>query len=166
MVVPNTPNPVDGGNVEDKAGSTNHWQTVIDDLSDYDTAGGGAGPNWHGTAASLLHETTHWTADYVADSVNTAAGGDWPKTNKELDALQQPKAVSAVALTARTALKPKVEARLQTWRAATVARWNTLITTKDKPGSGGRGYAAGKTILDQYVTSIRAYAQKKGWTKP
>jgi len=59
MTVPNTSNPVDGGNINNTAGSANHWQAAIDDMADYDTVGGGRGPNWHSTAASRAHENAH-----------------------------------------------------------------------------------------------------------
>jgi len=163
-VVPNTPNPVDGGNINNTAGSANRWQAVIDDLADYDTAGGGAGVNWHSTAASTAHETAHWTGDYVGDAVTSAAGGNWSQANTDLDALQEPKATSATAAAARTAVQPRVNARLATWRSATISRWNTLIDTTDSPGSGGRGYAAGTRVLTGHITAVRAYAQAKGWT--
>ena len=71
MTVPNTPNPVDGGNINNTAGSTNHWQAAIDDMADYNTVGGGRGPNWHSTAASSAHEWAHWNTDYVTDSVGS-----------------------------------------------------------------------------------------------
>jgi hypothetical protein len=162
-VVPNTANPVDGGNINNTAGSANHWQAAIDDMADYDTVGGGAGPNWHSTDASIAHETKHWTGDYVGDAVTTAAGGNWPTANADLDALREPKAHSATGVAARAALQPRVTARLATWRAATLARWNTLITTTDSPGSGGRGYAAGSAVLGGLIAAVRTYATTKGW---
>lgn len=164
MVVPNTPNPVDGGNINNTAGSANRWQAAIDDMADYDTAGGGAGPNWHSTGASRAHEWAHWNGDYVGDAVTSASGGNWPKANTNLDALREPKASSATAADARTALQPRVNARLATWRTATIGRWNTLISTTDSPGSGGRGYAAGLAVLNGHIAAVRAYATGKGWT--
>jgi hypothetical protein len=165
-VVPNTANPVDGGNINNTAGSSNHWQAAIDDMADYDTATGGAGPNWHSTAASIAHETAHWTGDYVGDAVTSAAGGNWAGANADLDALREPKANSATSADARTALQPRVAARLATWRTAAVGRWNTLITTTDSPGSGGRGYAAGAGVLGTLIAAVRTYAIIKGWTGP
>lgn len=162
MVVPNTPNPVDGGNINNTAGSSNHWQAVIQDMADYDTAGGGAGPNWHSTAASSAHENAHWSQDYVADAVTSAAGGNWPTTNTDLDALREPKAGSATAADARTALAPRVDARLGTWRAATIARWSAI---PDSPGGGDTGYVAGTRVLNGLIGSVRSYADSKGWTK-
>jgi hypothetical protein len=162
MVVPNTPNPVDGGNINNTAGSSNHWQTAIDDMADYHSAGGGAGPNWHSTAASSAHEWTHWNTDYVADSVGSAAGGNWPQTNTDLDALRQPKAASPTAAAARTALQPRVNARLATWRSRTISRWNAI---PDSPGvAGSTGYAAGMAVLNTHIAAVRAYATSKGWT--
>lgn len=162
MTVPNTPNPVDGGNIENTAGG-NHWQSAIDDLADYDTAGGGAGPNWHDTAASRAHEWAHWNDDYVGDAVTGASGGNWAAVNTKIDALTVPKAGNADVAAARAALTPLVNAELATWRSATIRRWNTLISTTDKPGSGGRGYAAGVTVLSGHIARIRAYKTSKGW---
>ena len=118
--VPNTANPVDG-NINNTGGSSNHWQAAIDDMANYDTAGGGAGPNWHSTAASIAHETAHWTGTTARDAVTSAAGGNWSGANADLDALREPKAHSATSADARTALQPRVAARLATWRA-TVGR--------------------------------------------
>ena len=164
MTVPNTANPVDGGNINNTAGSPNHWQAVIDDMADYDTAGGGAGPNWHSTAASRAHEWAHWNEDYIGDAVTGASGGNWSQANQDLDALVEPKASSATQAAARTALQPRVDARLATWRNATIARWNAVIGSTDQPGSGGKGYAAGAAVLSGLIAAVRAYATGKGWT--
>jgi hypothetical protein len=164
MVVPNTVNPVDGGNINNTAGSSNHWQAAIDDMADYDTAvGGGAGPNWHSTSASNAHEWEHWNADYVSDSVGSVAGGNWPQTNTDLNTLREPKATSATPAAARIALEPRVNARKATWRSSTIRRWNTLQSTTDQPGLGGRGYAAGVRVLSGLIASVRAYKDSKGW---
>jgi hypothetical protein len=162
MTVPNTPNPVDGGNIGDAAGN-NHWQYAMDDLANYDTAGGGAGPHWHDTAASRAHEYAHWNEDYIGDAVTTAAGGNWAAVNARIDALVVPKAGHADAAAARVALTPLVNAELTTWRRATIRRWNAIISTTDTPGGGGRGYAAGARVLAGHITRIRAYKDSKGW---
>ena len=158
-VTPNTANPVDGGNI-----TRANFQGAIDDMADYNLAGGGAGPNWHSTAASSAHEWAHWNTDYVSDSVNSAAGGNWPTANTELDALTQPKATSATAADAKTALQPRVDARVGTWRAATIARWNAI---PDTPGvAGSTGYEAGARVLAGLISSVRTYAITKGWAAP
>lgn len=163
MTVPNTPNPVDGGNIGNTAGS-NHWQSAIDDIADYDTSsGGGAGPNWHDTAASRAHEWAHWNDDYVGDAVTGASGGNWAAVNARIDALTVPKAGNADAVAAKAALTPLVNAELATWRSATIRRWNTLISTTDSPGAGGRGYAAGARVLAGHIAAIRRYKDSKGW---
>jgi hypothetical protein len=161
MTVPNTPNPVDGGNIGNTAGP-NYWQTVIDDLSNYDTSGGGAGPNWHDTAASNAHEWAHWNQDYVGDSVTSSAGGNWSAVNARIDALTVPKAGNADATAARAALTPLVNAEMATWRSATIRRWNALGAS-DVPGGGGRGYAAGAAVLARHIAAIKAYKTSKGW---
>lgn len=163
MTVPNTANPVDGGNIEDKAGSSNHWQTAIDDMANYHQANGGAGPNWHSTDASHAHEWAHWNTDYVADSVGSVAGGNWPKTNTDLDALRQPKASSPTAAAAKAALTARVNTRLGTWRTRTSARWRAI---PDTPGvAGSTGYVAGAAVLAGLIDSVRAFAVRKGWTR-
>ncbi|MCA2218931.1 hypothetical protein [Jidongwangia harbinensis] len=163
MTVPNTANPVDGGNINNTAGSPNHWQAAIDDMTDYDTVGGGRGPNWHSTAASSAHENAHWDGDYLGDAL---PAGNWAQTNTDLDAISIPKASAADAAAARVALEPLVAARLRTFNQAVIARWNVLITTTDKPGSGGRGYAAGQAVLNGLINGVRAYATAKGWNAP
>lgn len=162
MTVPNTANPVDGGNINNTTGSSNHWRAVIDDMADYDTAGsGGAGANWHSTAASTAHEWAHWNQDYLADAIPT---GDWVRTNSDIDAITVPKAGNADAAAARTALRPLVDARFNTFLTAVTRRWNVLIGTNDNPGAGGRGYAAGMGVLNGLIARVRAYASSKGWT--
>lgn len=163
MTVPNTSNPVDGGNINNTAGSANRWQAAIDDMADYDTVGGGRGPNWHSTAASSAHENTHWTGDYLGDAIPTA---NWTATNTAIDAMSIPKASAADAAAARTALSPQVTARFRTFNTAAITRWNTLITTTDTPGSGGRGYAAGQAVLNGRIAGVRAYATAKTWNAP
>jgi hypothetical protein len=164
MTVPNTANP-DGGNLNNTAGSPNHWRAAIDDMSNYDTAGGGAGPHWHATAASRAHEWAHWNQDYIADSVTSAAGGNWPQVNREIDALSIAKDSAPDEAAARRALTPRVNAAVQAWRGATIRRWNTLISTTDSPGAGGQGYAAGAQVLAGLIRDVRAYADTKGWTR-
>lgn len=162
MTVPNTPNPVDGGNISNTAGSANRWQAAIDDMADYDTtASGGAGANWHSTAASTAHEWAHWNSDYLADTIPTA---DWRGTNTDIDALTVPKAGNPDATAARAALRPAVDRRFRTFVAAATRRWNAIITGTDKPGLGGRGYAAGMAVLNGHISAVRTYATSKGWT--
>jgi hypothetical protein len=163
MTVPNTPNPVVGGNIDNTAGSSNHWQAAIDDLSNYDTAGGGAGPNWHSTAASTAHEWAHWHQDYVGDAVTSAAGGNWAAVNARIDALMVPKAANATAADARVALTPLVDAEIAAWRTATIRRWNAIIGGTDTPGGGGRGYAAGAAVLATHIAAIRVFKAAQGW---
>lgn len=163
MTVPNTPNPVAGGNINNTAGSANHWQAAIDDMADYDTAGGGAGPNWHSTAASTAHEWAHWNGDYVGDAVTGASGGDWAAVNARIDALTVPKAANPTEAAARAALTPLVNAEIATWRTATIRRWNALIGGTDTPGGGGRGYAAGAAVLATSIAAIRAFKTAQGW---
>jgi hypothetical protein len=77
--------------------------------------------------------------------------------------LTVPKAGNADAAAARTALTPLVDAEVAAWRAATIARWNTLIGGTDTPGGGGRGYAAGAAVLAGHITAIRAFKTAQGW---
>jgi hypothetical protein len=163
ITVPNTPNPVVGGNINNTAGSSNHWQSAIDDMADYDTAGGGAGPNWHSTAASSAHEWAHWNQDYVGDAVTSATGGNWAAVNARIDALTVPKAAHADAAAARVALTPLVDREIAAWRRATIARWNALIGGTDTPGAGGRGYAAGAAVLATQIAAVRAFKTAQGW---
>jgi hypothetical protein len=163
MTVPNTPNPVDGGNINNTTGSNNHFQHAIDDMADYDHAGGGAGPHWHSTAASTAHEWAHWNQDYIGDSVTSAGGGNWAAINAAIDALTVSKTSAATAADARTQLQARVDAQIATWRAATIRRWNALISGTDTPGAGGRGYAAGVAVLAGHIAAVRAYKSSKGW---
>jgi hypothetical protein len=161
MTVPNTPNPVDAGNINNTAGSANRWQAAIDDMADYDNTGGGRGPNWHSTGASSAHEWAHWNEDYLGDTIPTA---NWTATNTDVDALTVPKAANPDQAAARTALRTAVDARFRTFVVAATRRWNAIINGKDKPGAGGRGYRAGMAVLNGHITAVRAHATAKGWT--
>lgn len=156
---PNTANPVDGGNI-----TAGNFQSAIDDMADYNLPGGGAGPNWHSTGASSAHEWAHWNTDWIADSVSTVAGGNWAKANQDLDALTQPKATSATAADARTALQGRVNTRVATFNNAAVTRWNAI---PDTPGvAGSTGYIAGAAVLATLISAVRNYAITKGWAAP
>lgn len=159
MVVPNTPNPVDGGNINDTEGSLNNWEYVIRDLEDYDTAGGGAGVYWHSAEASRAHEWAHWNIDWVQDAVNGSNGGDWLIANADIDDLRVSKADSGnTPAEGRAALEPLVNDRMRQWRQATAAYWNgTVVAVKDKPGAGGIGYAKGMEVLQGLIDKVRAY---------
>jgi hypothetical protein len=161
MTVPNTANAVDGGNINNTTGSPNHWQAAIDDMADYDTAGGGAGPNWHSTAASSAHEWAHWNEDFLGDAI---PAGNWTQTNADIDRLTVPKSAHADAAAARTALTPRVNARFNQFITALAHQWNNVIAPRDTPGGGGRGYAAGARVLAGLIGNVRGYATGKGWT--
>ncbi len=163
MVTKNTPNPVDGGNINNTENSNNHWKVARENLDTYNKSGGGAGPHWHDTAASKAHEWAHGNTDYIKDSVSSSAGGNWPDVNKELDKLSITKGGGLVsAEVAKAALQKKVDALLKTWRSKTISRWNAI---PDSPGAaGGAGYVAGQKVLDKHITKIDAYAKEKGWS--
>jgi hypothetical protein len=162
MTVPNTANPVDSGNINNTTGSPNHWQAAIDDMADYDTSGGGAGPNWHSTAASSAHEWAHWNEDFLGGAI---PAGNWPQTNADIDLMTVPKSAHADAAAARAALAARVNARFGQFITALANHWNNVvIAVQDVPGGGGRGYAAGARVLSGLISSVRSYATTKGWT--
>ena len=154
---PNTANPVDGGNI-----TAGNFQAAIDDMADYNTVGGGRGPDWHSTATSSAHEWAHWNTDWIADSVNSNKGGDWSKANTELDAITEPKATSADPAAAKAAMQGRVNARLRTFNNAAITRWNAIPDTAGVAGS--TGYVAGAGVLATLIGSVRTYATSKGWT--
>lgn len=164
MTTPNTANPVDGGNINNRAGSPNHWKAAIDDMADYDTVGaGGAGANWHATAASSAHEWYHWNTDHLVSSIGA---GNWTTANRAIDALTVPAAAHADAAAARAALAPEVTARFNAFVGAVTRHWNTVITPADVPGGGGGAYATGMGVLNGLIGQVRAYAASKGWDRP
>lgn len=161
MTVPNTANPVDGGNINHTPGSPNHWQAAIDDMADYDTPGGGAGPSWHSTAASSAHEWAHWNEDFLGGAI---PAGNWTQTSADIDQMTVPKSAHADATAARAALAPRVNARFNQFIVALANHWNHVIAPRDVPGGGGRGYAAGARVLSGLISNVRGYATSKGWT--
>jgi len=161
MTVPNTPNPVDGGNINNEPGSPNQWETVIADLEDYDTPGvGGAGENWHSTEITSAHEWRHWYFDYLDDALPS---GNWDLANREIDALRESKSARRNEASARNALAPRVRERMSWFVFETSRRWHEIIHQTDMPGAGGQGYTGGMNVINRIINSIRAYAAQKGW---
>lgn len=157
MVVPNTPNPVDGGNINNDPTSRNYWQFVVDDLADYNTAGtGGAGRYWHSTEASRAHEWAHWNTDWMLDAVLGSGGGDWLVANLQIEEMRVSKEDSGdSAADGKTALEPQVEQRIEQVDTDATARWNAL---EDEPGAaGGSGYRAGMEVLNGIIADVRSY---------
>jgi len=163
MTVPNTPNPVDGGNINNTPGSLNRWSYAISDLSNYDTAGtGGAGPHWHDTVASRAHEMHHWNTDWLQTSWG-AAGGDWAQCEQDLEDLSVDAGTHLTEADARAALQAQVDNTMNACRIAAITHWNTVIAPTDSPGAGGGGYAAGAAVLAGHIAAIEAYRQAQGW---
>lgn len=161
MVVPNTPNPVDGGNINNVAGSPNRWAYANQDLADYDTIGGGSGPHWHDTASDIAHEWHHWDTDWMTDSLGPA-GGDWAQTEVDLETITVSALTALTEQDAQTALQPQVTQTYNAFLTACAARWNAIGAT-DHPGFGGAAYAAGAVALDAHIQAITAYKNAKGW---
>ena len=159
MVVPNTANAVAGGNINNTPGSNNRWSASVADMADYDQAGGGAGPHWHSTPASSAHEHFHWDTNWMVTSIGPA-GGDWARTEQDLENLQVSALTNLTEAEARAALDPLVRARDLTFWNAAVARWNAI---PDTPGGGGGGYAAGVTVLNGLIGAVEAYRTANGW---
>ena len=158
MTTPNTANPVDGGNIEDSAGSKNHWKFAISEMKGYHKSGGGRSAHWHSTAASDAHEFAHWNTDWL----KKVLGGLWPSANRDIDKMTIPKASAVDAAAARPLLKTQVDARIATANAKSTRDWNAV---PDSAGmSGANGYAAGQRVLDGLITSVRDFAKSKKWT--
>ena len=157
MVTPNTANPVDGGNVQDKAGDKNDFRFAIQEMKEYHMANGGRSSYWHSYDASKAHEQKHWDLDWMV----TCIGAWWPTYNTKLDALEIPKASAADAAAARPLLQAKVTALCKELDGKLTTAWNAV---PDKPGlAGSNGYDAGQAVLDGLITKVEAYAATKGW---
>jgi hypothetical protein len=157
MTTPNTPNPVDGGNINDTAGSDNNWKFAISEMKAYHTVDGGKSAHWHSTAASDAHEWAHWNTDWMKNVL----GGLWPRANRDIDAITIPKADAADEAAAKPLLKTKVDARISTANDKSTDDWNAV---PDDPGaSGANGYKAGQKVLNGLISSVKAYAKSKKW---
>ncbi len=159
MTVPNTVNPVDGGNINNEEGSNNRWSYAIGEMQGYHTAGGGRSPHWHSTAASSAHEWAHWNTDWMTDSI----GGRWPQANADLNAITVEKGwFGGYFDDPQDELAPLVEARFNRFSRDAVRRWNAI---PDSPGvAGSIGYDAGQAVLDGLIARVQAYADAKGWS--
>lgn len=157
MTTPNTANPVDGGNINNTAGSKNYWKFAIEQMRGYHRPGGGRSNHWHSTAASDAHEWAHWNTDWLKNVL----GGLWPRANRDIDAITIPKADAVDDVAARPLLRPKVNARIATADAKSTRDWNAV---PDTPGAAGaNGYQAGQQVLDGLIQSVRDYARSKKW---
>lgn len=155
MVVPNTANPVAGGNINNVAGN-NRWSYAISDMQDYDTAGGGAGPHWHSAAASAAHENFHWNTDWMV----TCIGANWGAGEI---AIETPTAMGNTKAAATATLTPLVTAQQNNFNAQILNVWNNTIIPADVPGGGGGGYAAGVAVLNGIIAAVQAFATANGW---
>lgn len=164
MTVPNTPNPVLGGNINNNSASYNWWSYAVADMLDYDTVGSvGAGPHWHATDASSAHEWFHWDVDYASTCVMGSSGGNWPQTEIDMETYTVSGALNLKESDAITSLQSTVDARFETWKWATYIYLRDVILPSDLPGLGGGGYAAGASVLNDYVTDVSSYANSQGW---
>jgi hypothetical protein len=162
IVVPNTANPVVGGNINNVAGSANLWSAAVADMGDYNTVGGGAGPNWHSTAASSAHEMFHWNTDWMTSSLG-AAGGNWGATETALEGLTVSALAQLTEADAKAALTKQVDDRFKQFGTAAINYWNNTIAPADQPGLGGGGYAAGQGVLNGLIANVNAFAAGQGW---
>lgn len=157
MVTPNTANPVDGGNIENKSGSNNDWKFAIKEMQEYNQSGGGRSSYWHSYEASRAHEWEHWNTDWLKGIVEPS----WPAVNADLDAIKIPKADAADEAAARPLLQAKIDARMKTFDRELTRKWNAV---PDSPGeAGANGYIAGQKILDKLIAAVQAYGKAKGW---
>ena len=156
MVVPNTANPVMGGNINNVIGSNNRWAYAISDMQNYDTAGGGAGPHWHSTAASTAHENFHWNTDWMV----TCIGANWGGAET---AIEMPSTMANTKAAATANLTPMVMAAQTNFNNQLLNIWNNTIGPADTPGGGGGGYAAGTAVLAGLIAAVEAYRIANGW---
>lgn len=156
MVVPNTANPVVGGNINNTAGSLNRWSYAISDMQDYNVAGGGAGPHWHSTAASSAHEMFHWNTDWLISTI----GAFWPQAETDIEAFTIDANTKAAA---RAGVQAQVTARSTRFTNNTINSWNTTIIPADLPGAGGGAYAAGAAVLATLINAVAAFRIAQGW---
>jgi hypothetical protein len=159
MTVPNTANPVVGGNINNVVGSLNRWSYANSDMGDYDVAGGGAGPHWHSTAASTAHEYYHWNIDWMTSCINAF----WPAAETDLENLNVSVTTANTKAAAITALTAQVNTRFNQYKISIVNNWNNVIAPADVPGGGGGGYAAGMAILNGLIASVTAFKVAQGW---
>lgn len=160
MTVPNTANPVDGGNINNTPGSSNRWSYAQSDLGDYATVSG-RGPDWHRTSASSAHEWYHWNTDWMVSCIGTA--GNWSGTETDIENLNVSVFTYLTEADAKTALTASVNTRFTTFDNAAVNHWNNVIIPADVPGGGGGAYAAGQAVLNGDISAIETYRISKGW---
>jgi len=159
MTVPNTANPVDGGNINNVVDSLNRWSYAQSDMGNYDALNGGAGPHWHSTAASVAHEMYHWNTEWMNTCMGPT-GGDWADTESDLELLTVSGASNLTEAHAIASLTTAVNNRLVTFRNAAWACWTAL---PDDPGTGAGSYAAGQAVLNGLIASVEAYRLSKSW---
>lgn len=164
MIVPNTPNPVINGNINNIPTSNNFWDFAISDLQNYDTPypNGGAGPHWHDTMASSAHEYYHKDIDWFTTCFGPA-GGDWIQTEIDLEIISVSALTYLTQTDAQIATEDMVDTRFQTFIDEINYHLTYYIAPFDEPGLGGGGYAAGMTVLNMHINDIDAFRISQGW---
>jgi hypothetical protein len=162
MIIPNTPNPVDGGNINNIPESPNYWRTVINELYSYNTKLPPKPANWHATEATVAHEWAHWNIDLIEDSVMSNRGGNWPEKNLSLDALREPKSSSPTPGDAINALNSMIVGIIENYFIGQVN--GRFLNIPDEQGeAGSTGFEAGQRVLYPFIDDIQNYASSKGW---
>jgi hypothetical protein len=160
MTVPNTANPVNGGNINNTVGSSNRWSYAKSDMGDYDTVGGGRGPDWHSTSASQAHEKYHWDTDWMTLSIKGAAGGNWSATETILEGYNVSVFTYLTEADAKTASTTQFDARFTQFKSDAWTKWNA---EGDSPGQGCGAWGAGQSVLNGYIANVESYRISKGW---
>ena len=162
MTVPNTANPVDGGNITNALG-LNKWDFAKWDLGNYDTPepAGGPGPYWHNTSATSAHEWYHWNTDWMVTCIQTV--GDWSGTEVDIENYSVSVFDYLTEADAKAALTSSVNARFTTFVNAAGNHWENVLEPADKPGMGSGAYAAAQAVLNQDIADIESYRISKGW---
>jgi hypothetical protein len=162
MTVPNTANPVDGGNINNVEGSHNRWSYAMNDLCHYDTiVGGGAGPDWHRTEATRAHEQYHFYTDWIETSVYQQA--NWPQAEVDIEGCHVSVFQYLTYEEADAALAASVDAAYNSFMDVALAHYYNVIVPADLPGNGSGGYAAGQAVLNADISAIDSYRSSKGW---
>ena len=113
----------------------------------------GSRGKWHTAGASATHEGHHYR------EWKCSAEHYWALAGPAIAALTAPLASHPDSGAAATAMKPRADAKITSFKAASRTYWMKLSDS-----ASARPYAAGQAVLNTAVTGVQTLATAKGWT--
>jgi hypothetical protein len=115
----------------------------------------GSRGSWHTAAASIAHESHHYS-EWKCSSEHY-----WPAAKTDIETLTLPLASAADATAAAAAMKTNADSKVAAFYSKATTYFGTL-----GDGASDRPYAAGQLALNSSIQRVQTLATTKGWTVP